>query len=157
MIPEIARYHGVVLRQFVVEAGRSVVVGGVDGKGHAGWFTCDNALVLLKYSTKRLSPWQFTFLPGQLSGLATLRAQHESVWVVCVCGVDGILALSWEEVNILIDVHSADIGWIKAARSRSTQYRVVGSSGALRYRKAMGVKELLASPTADDVRTGDPS
>lgn len=148
MIPDVARYHGVVLRQLVIEASRPLVVSAVDSHGRVDCFRVDRGVIHIKHSAKRLSPWQFTFVSDQLSELRRLRADHELVWVMLLCGIDGVAALRWSELESIINVSSSAAEWVKVSRSRNTQYRITGSAGELQRRKAMGTSEFL-----DDIQT----
>jgi hypothetical protein len=143
-----------VLRQIVIEAGRPLLIEAVDQRGRVDCFRLNGVVLQVKYSTKRLPPWQFTLSPDQLSELEALRRQTGSAWVVCVCGVDGIVALNWDEVTQVVDIASTDVGWIRVSRSRSTLYRVAGSAGELVYRKPKGVRALLTSAVGDDYGNG---
>jgi hypothetical protein len=154
MIPLVARYHGVVFRQLVVDAERGIRIAAVDCQGRIDCFAVDDAAILIKYSSKRLSPWQFTFTPDQLLEQESLKDRFERVWLVLVCGNDGLVALDKEEVRALIGSRTHGVEWIRVGRNRSTQYRIAGSCGELARRKAQGLRELLNDIAVGGVKPG---
>jgi hypothetical protein len=91
-------------------------------------YVLDECLGLyLKYSTNRMSPWQFSFSAEQQGEIAGLRREFEQVFLVLVCGFDGIASLPWEKFKRLLDDDFKPMEWIKASRKSGEQYTLTGS------------------------------
>lgn len=143
MIAELDRYHGIVLRQILVAHRSAAMIGLADLAGRKDAYSIDGAAFQVKHSSKRLSPWQFTYLPENLAELAELRHIYEPVWVFLVCGQDGVVGLSYDELTSVIEAGAGGVAWVRVSRSRKSMYRVAGASGGLPKAKARGVQAFL--------------
>ena len=144
MIPELDRYHGVVLRQILVAHRHRVRVGVADLTGRVDAFCIEGAAFQVKHSSKRLSPWQFTYMSENLAELAELRRIFNPVWVFLVCGQDGVVGLSLDELTSIAQVGEGGAASVRVSRSRNSMYRVGGSLGELPRAKPRGVQGFLA-------------
>jgi hypothetical protein len=144
MIPEVDRYQGVVFRQILVAHGQSAKIGVADLSGRVDAFSIEGAAFQIKHSSKRLSPWQFTYLPENLAELAALRESFSPVWVFLVCGVDGVLGVSLEELTAIAQLGEGGAAWVRVSRSRNSMYHVSGALGELPRAKPRGVESFLA-------------
>ena len=158
MIPEVDRYHGVVLRQIVLALGVEVRLGVVNLTGRADSFCLNDAAFQIKHCSKRLPPWRFTYLEENVRELAALRVKFSPVWALLVCGIDGVVGLSFEELLSVTRSGSTGAAWIRVSRSRNSMYRVGGAGGDLPRAKPRGVGPFIASvmeiETARRERTG---
>jgi hypothetical protein len=150
MISELDRYHGVVLRQLLVTHGRQLRMGVADIAGRVDAFSLEGAAFQIKHSTKRLSPWQFTYAPENLGELTDLCVNYRPVWTFFVCGVDGVVGLSFEEVMSIVTIGPGGAGSLRISRDRKSMYRVSGSGGELARAKPRGVQTFLAAVLAND-------
>lgn len=148
MISELEQYHGVVLRQLIVGAGRPVTLSLVDGQGRKDCFQFEKAAFQIRYSTRRLSPWQFSITIDQLKEMVNLAQQFRPVWIMLVCGIDGVVALSWKEFVSITEARPGGVASIRVSRSRKAMFRVSGNARELPFAKPRGVDEFL-----DDVIT----
>jgi len=144
MIAELDRYQGVVLRQLLVAHGHSVCVGVADLSGRVDAFCIEGAAFQVKHSSKRLSPWQFTYMPENLTELDELRRTFDPVWVFLVCGDDGIVGVSLSDLTSIVRIGDGGAAWIRVTRNRNSMYRVGGALGELPRAKPRGVQEFLA-------------
>jgi hypothetical protein len=144
VIAELDRYHGVVLRQILVAHGQRVRIGVADLSGRVDVFCLEGAAFQVKHSSKRLSPWQFTYMPDNLAELDKLRRAFDPVWIFLVCGQDGVVGLSLEELTSIVQVGEGGVAWIRVSRSRNSMYRVGGTLGELPRAKPRGVHAFLA-------------
>ena len=144
MISELDRYHGVVLRQIVVAHGGRVSLGLADLTGRKDSFSIDGGAFQIKHCKNRLSPWQFTYQPENFSELAELRASFEPVWAFLVCGEDGVVGLSVDELTSITQPGDGGQAWVRVSRSRNSMYRVSGASCELPRPKARGVQGFIA-------------
>ncbi len=143
MIAELDRYHGVVLRQILVACERPVRLGIADVSGRIDTFFVERAAFQVKHSSKRLSPWQFTYLTEHVNELQALGEKFKPVWVMLVCGVDGVVGLSAQELFSILEISELGAGGIRVSRSRNSMYRVSGARGELPRAKPRGVHAFM--------------
>jgi hypothetical protein len=102
----------------------------------------ENTAIHLKHSTKRMSPWQFTFMSSHFGEIEDLKGRFDSVWVALICGVDGFVTLSSSELDQLIGTTPTVASFVRVERGRRKMYRVSGSLGHLDFAKANGLGEM---------------
>jgi len=147
MIAELDRYHGIVLRQLLLAQSGRVTLGVADISGRKDAFYINGGAFQIKHSSKRLPPWQFTYLPENLAELEQLATTCTPVWVFLVCGVDGVVGLSLEELRSIIKGGAGGVAWVRVSRARNAMYRVFGAAGELPRAKSRGVHAFtLATP-----------
>ena len=147
MIAELDRYHGIVLRQIVLAQPGRVSLGLADISGRKDAFYLNDAAFQVKHSSKRLPPWQFTYGPDNLTELAELGATCAPVWVFLVCGGDGVVGLSLEELQSIIKPGVGGVAWVRVSRGRNAMYRVCGAAGELPRAKSRGVQGFVSAAT----------
>lgn len=145
MIAELDKYHGIVLRQILLAYSGRLTVGIADISGRKDAFYLNEAGFQIKHSSKRLPPWQFTYLPENVTELVELGATCEPVWVFLVCGVDGVVGLSLEELRSIIKPGAGGAAWVRVSRGRNAMYRVFGSAGELPRAKPRGVQAFISA------------
>jgi hypothetical protein len=153
VIAETDRYHGVVLRQLLVECARPVNIGVADRAGRVDAFSVEGCAFQIKHSAKRLSPWRFTYFQENLDELEQLSTGFDQTWIFFVCGIDGIVGLSIQEFNTIVQIGDGGAAWLRVKRSRNSMYRVGGALGDLPHAKARGVSDFckLLSPSISAV------
>ena len=82
-------------------------------------------------------------MPENLEELADLRRAFNPVWTILVCGGDGVVGLSLDELNSIVQVGEAGTAWVRVSRSRNSMYRVGGALGNLPRAKPRGVQPFL--------------
>ena len=136
MTPEADFYYGSVL----VRAARAVSqLPGVwrsQEFPNGGFGVGSHGSVLIKFSTKRLSPWAFTFTGDQVEDLVSCLSKRR-VTVCFVCGRDGVAAIKGSEAMRLIG-RSKIRGQVsvRVSRRRREQYEISGTGGELGGRVA---------------------
>jgi len=83
-------------------------------------------------------------MPENLGELAELRRVFDPVWAILVCGEDGVVGLSLDELNSIVQVGEGGAAWVRVSRSRNSMYRVGGALGDLPRAKPRGVQPFLA-------------
>ncbi len=140
MIGEFERYHGAAIRELIVGANRPLKIETYDDMGRVNTYRINDAIgVHIKHSSKRLPPWQFTYLNDNLSEIERLDRKCSSVWLIHVCGEDGAVALSLAE---FFSINPRDVGttsFVRVDRDRNTMYRVNGTGGKLARPKRRGL------------------
>ncbi|HXC50655.1 MAG TPA: hypothetical protein VN634_07225 [Candidatus Limnocylindrales bacterium] len=146
MIPDYKLYQGAVLADLVDLAERGISISELLEEGRLHSYLIDQKVGLhVKHSGARLSPWQFTFSPENRSSLEKLSKTVEHVFVVLVCWLDGIVALSSTEWSVLLGADHARQGWIRAERRKRGLYTITGSAGSLSYKKEQGVCSVVST------------
>lgn len=103
--------------------------------GNNTYLVNDIACIYLKHSTKRLTPWSFTFMPEHIREIAEIRKKIRNVYIVLICNDNGICCLSYEELSQLIFIGKFNKSkFIRVSRSPREKYEVSGSDGKLRYK-----------------------
>ena len=89
----------------------------------------------LKHCTKRISPWQFTFLPEHLTEISRIETKYKCLFVALICNDDGICCLNSHEISQLVLVGNFNLTKsIRVARLTHEKYTVTGSDGRLPYK-----------------------
>jgi hypothetical protein len=140
MISDLDRYQGLVLKQLIVACGGPVNIGVANVSGRLDAFTVQGAAFQIKHSSKRLSPWRFTYMPENLEELLELSKKFTPVWAVLVCGQDGVVALSLDELRSIARSEDGHPAWVRVSRGRNSMYRVGGNIGDLGKAKARGIE-----------------
>lgn len=146
MISETDRYHGLALRRIIVDARSPITVGKCDALGRLNSYSINGvAAVHIKHSSKRLTPWNFSFTISHLRELADLSQQYAMVWILCVCGPDGLVAISLTEFAGITASRPGGVASLRIDRDKRAMYRVYGNDAQLQFAKPNGVIQLLDS------------
>lgn len=121
-------YHGIVLSRLVRFRTEGALVRSEETFARSAYLVDGEHLLLVKYSTKRMSPWPFVFTGDQVAEIHDLDLERHDLWLVLVCGMDGIATLRWGEAEDCLVGYNADGGFsLHVARRRGSSYRVSGS------------------------------
>lgn len=131
MIKEFSFYHGVVFSALSHYSRKPLTIMQYHSRDNASYIINDNIGVYIKYSTKRLSPWHFSFQPLHLIELQEIDQEYHELIVMLVCRDDGIVGLIFDELVQVIDVASISTESISVHRRQREKYYVKGSLGAL--------------------------
>lgn len=130
MIKEFEFYHGVVFTK---------LIHGIDEVSCVKTYKTSNAAyvvnneigIYIKHSTKRMTPWGFSFLKTHQDELLEMTQSLKEVFLILVCGEDGIVTLPFKDLKQILDDEHNDIEWISASRTPRKEYTVKGSDGSL--------------------------
>lgn len=93
------------------------------------FFTANSdTLLLLKYSTKNRSPWNFTFTHSEQRLLEESRPDHKIIALICAS--DGVAALRYEDYRRIAPRAAATVH-IACTRLYGEHYEVSGPEGSL--------------------------
>jgi hypothetical protein len=143
MISDLERYQGVALRQIIISAGQNINIGIANETGRIDCFRIEKTAFQIKYSTKRLSPWPFSFTADQMFEIADLIKKFNSAWMLLVYGVDGIVTLRAREFLSITEARPGGVCSIRVSRSKNSMYRVSGNAKELPFAKPRGVDEFV--------------
>jgi len=139
MSDEYEFYQGVVLRQLVVNALASIVITPFVREGRINAFVVNGRIgVFVKHSSKRMSPWRFSFNLEQVSDLLDLEAACHDTFVVFVCGDDGVVTLDVAALHQAVTFDDSEHAWLRIDRPPRSQYAVSGNRSELPNKIARG-------------------
>jgi hypothetical protein len=140
MLDDYEFYQGVVLRQLAVEADYSISFRPFVRQGRINAFVVNGRVgVYMKHSSKRMSPWRFSFNIDQAADLLDLEQKFPDSFIVFVCETDGLVALTLADLHTIVDFQQSDNAWVSIARPPRTQYELTGNKGELGYKVARGI------------------
>jgi hypothetical protein len=94
------------------------------------FFTVNNTLlVLLKYSTRKRSPWGFTFTSDE-QALLNVANSNSKIVIGLVCGDDGVAAFEYNSYRNIAAVREGAVH-ISCYRKYGEHYEVNGPDGTL--------------------------
>ncbi|MFA5065864.1 MAG: hypothetical protein WC566_10435 [Dehalococcoidia bacterium] len=103
--------------------------------GNNGYVINGTRYIYFKHSTKRMSPWAFTFLPEHIREIADAKKEIDNVYVILACNDDGICCLSFSEFAKVIFVGETNKSKsIRVSRSPREKYSVTGTDGNIGYK-----------------------
>jgi len=140
MLDDYEFYQGVVLRQLAVENNYSVSFRPFVREGRINAFVVNGSVgVYVKHSSKRMSPWRFTFTIEQAADLLDLEHRFPDSFVVFVCGTDGLVTLSFADLHTIVSFQESENAWVSISRPPRHQYELVGNRGELKYKVSRGI------------------
>ena len=101
MSHEFEFYHGIALCKIIHKSSHTTIRL-YSEKGNSSYIVNDNIGIFVKYSTKRMSPWQFTFIKSHCDELFGMMNSLKTVFLVLVCKDDGIVCLNSKEIKTLL-------------------------------------------------------
>jgi hypothetical protein len=131
MIREYELYHGAALARLASHARVPLSIHRPDAAANSSYIINEKVGIYLKYCTKRLSPWRFTFLREHQDEIQTLRESVPDTFLLLVCYRDGIVVLSYNELKQILDTTHKESEWISVSRTKRRMYTLKGSDGAL--------------------------
>lgn len=134
MISEFEFFHGAVLARMLHSTQQAITVTPYSQSDNASYVINSNTGIYIKYSSKRLSPWRFSFQSRHYEMIAVMRRDLGEVFVVLVCNDDGAVVLTFEEFQQVVKSDGGSGQWISAARNRRQKYLIKGSDGKLSFK-----------------------
>lgn len=134
MIKEFEFFHGVVFARILHGTQRAASLKPFRSASNASYVINETIGIYIKYSSKRMTPWRFTFLKEHQAEIDLLKSSFKNVFLVLVCNDDGVLCLSYAELKQILDSQHGSIEWISATRHKREMYAVKGSDGELDFK-----------------------
>src|SRR5947207_718747 len=97
----------------------------------------------MKHSTKRMSPWRFSFTLEQVSDLLDLEAKYFDSFVVFICGEDGLVTLDVGALHEVVTFDNVETAWVSIDRKPRSQYGVRGNRSELQRKVPHGVAPIF--------------
>lgn len=134
MIKEFEFFHGLVFARILHGTQRPLSVRPFQVDSNASYIVNENIGIYIKYSSKRMTPWRFTFKREHQEEIEIMKQSLKEVFLILVCNDDGIVCLSYSELKQILDDQIDEIEWISATRRKHEMYAVKGSNGKLGFK-----------------------
>ena len=134
MVSEFEFFHGAVLARMLHSIQQTMTVAPYSESDNASYVINSSKGIYIKYSTKRLSPWRFSFQKRHHEMIVDMRRDLGEVFVVLVCNDDGAVVLTFDEFQQVVKSDGGGGQWISAARNRRQMYLINGSDGKLAFK-----------------------
>lgn len=121
--------HGLVLYRLITEKPVKIYQD-VDTQAY---IINDCIAILIKYSTKRLSPWTFT-LSQDFDGVVDKLSDEYEVFVAFVCNDDGVACVAYDDYSYITSFGSYDTNSIAVRRKKGESYTVKGPEHELDHK-----------------------
>ncbi len=128
-------FNGVVLNR-LIRKGKPIKIDIFPTSGNNSFMINDKVGLFLKYSTKKISPWRFSFTREHQEEMKIMKDLLKDVYLVLICGKDGIACIEYEELKVVLDEYFEDVEWVSASRLKREQYSIKGSNGKLDFKIA---------------------
>ena len=148
MINEFKAYHGSAFAELIDESTVPITLFRPDLSNNAVYILNNSIGLFIKHSTKRISPWRFSFQTDHVKSVLKLTQKFEHTFMVLICGRYSIAVLNSQEIEDLLPLNSPVTSWVSVNSSHNTMLTVEGSSGKLKrkIRKSQPfyqIKEIL--------------
>jgi hypothetical protein len=140
MLDEYEFYQGAVIRQLIVNSDTSMSFRPFVRLGRITAFVMNGRVGLyVKHSSKRMSPWRFTFTIEQAADLLDLEARFPNSFLVFVCEADGLVTLPFSMLHEIVNFQDSDNAWVSISRPPRAQYSVAGNREELEKKVPRGL------------------
>jgi hypothetical protein len=144
MLDEYEFYQGAVIRQLIVESEYSLMFRPYVREGRISAFVVNSRVgVYIKHSSKRMSPWRFSFSIEQAADLLDLAVKFPTSFVVLVCESDGLVTLDCLRLHEIVSFQETENAWVRVERPPRAQYDVGGNKGDLGNKLPKGLGPIL--------------
>lgn len=134
MIKEFEFFHGLVFARILHGVSKPISIETFPTASNASYVVNESIGIYIKYSSKRMTPWRFTFKKEHQEEIALMKTKLKNVFLILVCNDDGIVCLNHSELKQILDQQHDEIEWISAARNKRQMYAVKGSDGELGFK-----------------------
>jgi len=141
MINEFEFYHGVTFARMLHAIQKELTIRPYSPLDNAAYVVNSSTGIYIKYSSKRLSPWRFSFQKSHRDRILEMKKNLGDVFVLLVCNDDGIVILTFDEFTQVLNEAQTGTEWISATRNRRQMYSIKGSDGKLGFK--VGKDEFL--------------
>lgn len=133
MLREFEFYHGVVLSR-LVHGKMPVQIHTYPTDSNASYVLNGTVGLYVKHSTKRMTPWRFSFQKKHQNEIQEMKEKFNEVFLILVCGDDGVVALNFGELKKILDEQHEEVEWVAVSRGPHEKYAVSGSDGKLKHK-----------------------
>lgn len=134
MLKEFEFFHGVVFARILHDGNMPVDVKSYPTPDNASYIVNNSIGIYIKYSSKRMSPWRFSFQKEHQDEILEMKNKLGEVYTIFVCNDDGIVCLGFDELKQVLDNQHDIVEWVSIARGPKEKYEVKGHDGKLRFK-----------------------
>lgn len=134
MIGEFEFFHGAVFARMLHSGQQVLSIKPYSESDNAAYVVNDNKAIYIKYCTKRLSPWRFSFQPRHHELILQMKEDKGEVFICLVCNDDGVVVLTFDEFQEVVKADGGTVEWLSAARNKRQMYLVKGPLGKLTFK-----------------------
>ena len=131
MIADTARYHGSFFALLLEHFSEPITLQRLKESGSGCYLVNGVTPIGLKMSSRRLGPWTFNFAKSHQESYEKLFQSYGDFYACLVCGRDGIVGLSMQELRLVLDEGFEEQGSVTVRRGLKTMYQVSGRDGVL--------------------------
>jgi hypothetical protein len=144
MLDEYEFYQGAVLRQLIIESETSLTFRPFLREGRINAFVVNGRVgVYVKHSSKRMTPWKYSFNLEQAADLLDLEAKYPDSFIVFVCETDGLVTLDCGRLYEIVDFQESANAWVRVDRPPRNQYEVSGNKSDLAKKVPQGISLII--------------
>ena len=132
-IKELEFYHGAVLKRLFSKK-NSLNISVFPNDTNCAYVINNKIGIYIKHSTKKISPWRFTFYKKHQDDLLMMKKLLPNVFLILVCWHDGIASINFDDLKKVLDETHEEIEWISASRLKREKYSIKGSDGKLSFK-----------------------
>ena len=99
MIKEFEFFHGLVFARILHGSQRPISIETYPTSSNSSYIVNGNVGLYIKYSSKRMTPWRFSFKKEHQDEMTSMQEKLKDVFLVLVCNDDGIVCLSYDELK----------------------------------------------------------
>jgi len=147
MLDDFHSYHGSAITELINTAGKDLRIGRIPTMSSSSYVVNESSGLFIKYTTRRHSPWSFTFNSDQVKELRELAVLHRETFIALVCGRSHVAVSSLMEFAEVLDIEKLDSGTVSVSTRHGRMLQLRGSSGQMSHKlpKTEPFKKLLDS------------
>lgn len=126
-------YYGAVLTR-LFSAKKDLKISHFPNDSNCAFVLNGSVGLYIKYSTKRITPWRFSFVKKHQDDIRHMKDLCKKVFLILVCRDNGIAAIEFEDLKKVLDHHHEEVEWVSASRLRREKYTIKGSDGKLKFK-----------------------
>lgn len=134
MLKEFEFFHGLVFARILHATQRPLSIKQFKSTSNSSYVVNDTIGIYIKYSSKRMTPWRFTFKKEHQDEIGLMKSSLNKLFLLLVCNDDGVVCLSYSELKKILDSQHDPIEWISATRHKRQMYAIKGSNGELDFK-----------------------
>lgn len=142
MTKEFEQYHGIVLSRLIHSYGELEISSDINSD-NSSYLINNQCGIYIKYSKKRITPWQFNFNFEHYNAIINLMKVSKIGYVIFVCGFDGLCCVNFNDFLYIINGIDENCSKsVSISRFKNQQYKVSGTDNELSRKYADGEIDL---------------
>ncbi len=126
------RYHGTFLASLIDNSTKPLTISRAKHEDNHLYVLNSNLGLYITYSTKRLSPWVFTFQPKHVEAMRDHFNNYNKSFLILVCGFETTAVLNRAEAEILLPFTAPSNSSISIRTGHDKKLAASGTCGELK-------------------------